>query len=262
MKCWICGSPADSSEHKIKRKLLVDLFGAGPYHGPHEMLHSIGGQFVPLKGPGAKQMKYENVICARCNSTGTQPFDQAYDLYCRHVIDNADVIIARRVIDFADIFGPQWAQQQANVFKYFAKLFGCHLRSVGRAVPADLWRLLNLEQFVTALRLTFTVNEDKVAMFRSSVGCPVGIGDLGTTERNLHAQDDPRYVWSSYFAYLHVFFWYDWYPTGPVGPSWSADSQYLYLGWMAPLDADQRARFLANLPGGVSTPEAGPTACT
>src|SRR5713101_1368439 len=125
MNCWICGGSADSGEHKIKRSLLVKVFGAGPYHGPKELLHMIGGEIRPLKGPGAKQLKYENVICATCNNTGTQRFDNAYDAFTRYIMENCSTVAARRVVDFADAFGAEFESKQVDLYKYFVKIFGC-----------------------------------------------------------------------------------------------------------------------------------------
>ena len=246
MKCWICGRHADSGEHKIKRSLLVKEFGAGPYHGENELLHVIGDQKRTVQGPGAKQLKYEDAICSNCNSTGTQAFDIAYDQFTDYVMSNATTVVARRVVDFADVFGSDFGTKQAELYKYFVKLFGCHLRVAGHPVPPDLRRLLALDYFQTELVLTFTANEDKVPMFNSSIGCPAGLGDLYTTERNLTLKDDPKFIWSLYFAYLHIFFWYDWPPIGPTGAPWTANSQYIYLGWMTPLDPEQRANLAAN----------------
>jgi hypothetical protein len=247
MNCWICGRPADSGEHKIKRSLLVKVFGPGPYHGPNELLHVIGSESRAIKGPGARQLKFEDAICSKCNSTGTQAFDNAYDKFTDYVIANATTVVARRVVDFADVFGSDFATKQRDLYKYFVKLFGCHLRVAGHPVPPDRWRLLPLDYFQTGLVITFTVNEDKLPMFNSSIGCPAGLGDLYTTQRNLTQKDDPQFAWSIYFAYLHVFFWYDWTPIGPTGARWTADSQYIYLGWMTPLNPEQRAKLAANI---------------
>ena len=72
--CWICGAPADSREHKIKRSDLVREFGDGPYRDDDTLIHFMDGQDPrDLQGPNAKRLKYDPVLCGDCNSARSQP---------------------------------------------------------------------------------------------------------------------------------------------------------------------------------------------
>lgn len=79
IKCWICGKPADSAEHRIKKSDLVALYGSGPYKGADALMLIRGEKETPIQGPNSKHVKYEKIICCKCNNEFTQPFDLAYE---------------------------------------------------------------------------------------------------------------------------------------------------------------------------------------
>jgi hypothetical protein len=196
-----------------------------------------------LQGPGSKKIKYEASLCSDCNSNRTQPYDRAFDKFSEFVLRNEEVILMRRVIDFSEVYGDSFQADQLNLFKYFVKLFGCDLIEHGHAVPDDLVQLLNEEHFLTRLKISFAVNEDKL-LFPKPTDRPVGIGELHTTVRNIETRDEPKYRWHTYFSFLHVYYWYWMAPDGPYGAPWIADAQYLYLGSYFSLTPEQRTEFL------------------
>lgn len=241
MNCWICGALANTGEHKIKKSLLVALHGRGPYHAGKELLHVCDNvsNARRLLGPDADQAKFRHVLCSKCNNETSQAFDNAYEAFHRYILNSETLVVARRVVDFVDVYGSVFERFQRDLYKYLVKLFGCCLAQNGCQVPADLRALLDLEQFRTKLRITFAVNEDALPIPEVQ-NRPVGIGPLVTTQKNAKTKTDPRYVWSVYFSFLHIVMWYDWMPDGPYGTVWTADSRYLYLGWLAPLDPKTR----------------------
>jgi len=245
MKCWICGAPASTGEHKIKKSLLVALHGAGPYIDASALAHIKNGAASPLQGPGSKRVKYENSLCADCNSSRTQSYDRAFDKFFAFVIHNEDYVLKHRVIDFFDVYGESFPVDQLNLFKYFVKLLGCDLREHGYAVPGDLVSLLGQDIFQTGLKVSFAVNEDSLLLSTPSERS-AGIGELNTTLRNLDAKDEPKYRWHTYFSFLHVYYWYCWEPDGPFGAPWIADSRYLYLGSYYPLSPEERMAFISS----------------
>jgi hypothetical protein len=240
MDCWICGNPAETGEHKIKKSLLVSVWGKGPYKGDAAMSHVKNKRVHDIQGPDSQRIKYVATLCRDCNNRRTQPFDFAYDQFCRFVIRNEPDVLKHRVIDFDDVYGPGFEIEQLNLFKYFVKLLGCHLAYGGWPIPNDLRLLLDQQRFLTRLRITFAVNEDKL-LLPGADGRPIGIGDLKTSERNLSHKDDPKYRWHTYFSFLHIFYWYSTDSDGPYGATWIADSRYLYLGSYYALTPEQRA---------------------
>lgn len=239
MDCWICGAPATSGEHKVKKSLLVALHGAGPYTSESALLHIKEGAISSLQGPGSDRIKYRNTLCQACNTARTQPFDNAFDQFYAFILENEEAIVRRRMIDFADVYGGTFAAGQRNLYKYFVKLLGCDLHDGGFPVPPDLVALLDQEQFKTGLRITFAISEDTLDWPKASQR-PVGIGNLQTTARNLESKDEPQYRWDVYFSFIRIFFWYSMYVTGPLGAPWVADSQYLYLGSCASFAGEHR----------------------
>ena len=239
MNCWICGKPAETAEHKVKKSLLVALHGKGPYKGDDAMSHVKDLKAHDLQGPNSDRVKYSACLCADCNNRRTQPFDFAYDQFFQFVIKHEETILKHRVIDFGDVYGASFEIGQRNLFKYFVKLFGCDLAHGGFPIPHDLRLLLDQDQFLTCLSITFAVNEDKL-LLPGPAGRPVGIGDLNTSYRNLSHKDDPKYRWHTYFSFLHTFYWYFIEPDGPYGAKWIADSRYLYLGSYYSLTPEQR----------------------
>lgn len=238
----MCGASADTGEHKIKKSLLVELHGNAAYVGANAMAHVKDGQVRSLQGPGSDLVKYKKCLCSACNNSRSQPFDRAYDKFVKFVIDREDEIVERRVIDFADVYGNSFPEEQTNLYKYFVKLFGCDLSSHGLPVPQDLKELLDKKQFKTRLRITFAVNEDKL-VFGGAEHCPVGIGGLNFWPADANVDDERSYSWSTYFSFLHICFWYAMAPTGPLGSIWTANAQWIYLGWLRPLSPEQRQEF-------------------
>ncbi|SHN25691.1 hypothetical protein [Rhizobacter sp. OV335] len=238
-KCWMCGAAADSGEHKIKKSLLVALHGEGAYRRSNAVSHVKDGQVRSLQGPGSELIKYTNCLCSACNNHQSQPFDHAYDKFFQFVLRRENEIIDRRVIDFSDVYGEDFELGQRNLYKYLVKLFGCDLSSHDLPVPLDLRELLDKEHFRTRLFITFAVNEDKL-LLRDVKDRSAGIGSLTYLPADAGVDDERSYAWSTYFSFLHIYFWYAMKPTGPLGSIWTANSRWIYLGWSRPLSIEQR----------------------
>lgn len=245
MNCWICGNPADSGEHKIKKSLLIKTLGRGPYIGANAISHIKDGKEEILQGPKSDRLKFMNTICAECNNKRTQRFDLAYDRFFNFFYENKEEIIKFRVIDFAKVYGDDWEIEQRRLFKYFVKLFGCDLAESNMLIPDDLRNLLDEKRFLTKLRITFAINEDKVLIGNELDGL-LGIGELLTTQRNLENKDDPKYMWQTYFSFLHIFYWYDFDVKGSLGVEWIANSRYVYLGYFYPLTSGERKEIISD----------------
>jgi len=226
-KCWICNEEADSREHKIKRSDLVRVFGqdaafrsAGLRYFKHD------GSIAVLQGPNSKHIRFERVLCSKCNSERTQPFDRAYDAFIQYVEGNRQSILKKRQIDFSCIDGDVWEESQLQLFRYFAKAFGCRIADAGRDVPIDIKKLLFTVPFQTALWVCLAVNEDELRKPEDSQ-TTLRIGNIITNEPNLTFA---KYATAYWYKWLVVSFWYGWGPYGPVGGKWCADSQFIFLG--------------------------------
>jgi hypothetical protein len=255
--CWICGKASETGEHRIKKSDLVERFGKGPYRGDDALAHFKDGRVRDLQGPESKLVKYEKNLCAYCNNTFTQPFDKAYKAFIPWVIQNEAEVLKRRVIDFEAVYGTGWADRQRNLFKFFAKCFGCRLDEADRAVPHDVLGLLGNDSFKTELYVTFQVNEDQLLLDAEDQA-------IGTQALFAHKKgstgDEVGFHCGNHYGWLTIMYWYNHFPLEPVGAPWIANSKFLYLGWYEPLSSEQRTDLIARLAGLRGKHSAEPTA--
>jgi hypothetical protein len=244
-KCWICGEPANSAEHRIKKADLVRAYGAGPYQGPSAPLHVRVGVSTPIRGPRSTAVKYEKSLCQECNTARTQPYDRTYDQFISWILEKECIVLRKRFLNFAEIYNAGFEERQRNLFKYFVKSFGCRLVDGGEAVPQDLIALLPQHQFRTALKITFSVNEDTLLLPKSDRDGFIGKSDLINHGSKANPATGNGYTWSEHVSWLTVLYWYMVDPEGGLGTTWIANVQYLYLGSAAPLTPEQREEFLS-----------------
>ena len=242
--CWICGANADSAEHRFKKADLVRAHGRGPYVGPSALSHVRAGMESFVQGPGSQSLKYLPSLCRHCNNTYTQPFDRAYDAFISWVMANEDLVLRRRFIDFEEVYGVWWEDSQRNLYKYFAKSFGCRLVDACTAVPQDIVELLGQTTFRTRLRLTVAVNEDILLMPRSDRNGFIGKGELFAWAPRSAPNSPDSFTWNEHVSWLRTCYWYNYAPDGEYGSTWIADCKFIYLGSFAPLDEHTRNEFI------------------
>lgn len=243
-RCWICGAAADSAEHRMKKSDLIRAYGRGPYCGDDELLHfrEGGAETIVIKGPNACSLKYKRNLCIKCNTTFTQPFDRAYDLFMEWLISNQNQVLQKRFINFAEVYGDQFEGLQRDLFKYFAKSFGCRLVEAEHTVPRDIIELFDRTHFKTGLCLTFTVNEDTRLLLSNIQDGFIGKGDLTVILNRYDNSDIRGYLWSEHVSWFTIFYWYDRLPDGNLGSTWVANPQHVYLGSYQPLSPEIRTR--------------------
>lgn len=243
-QCWICGKDSETGEHRVKKSDLVHRYGKGPYSGDDSLVHVKEDAMRPLQGPNSQLVKYDKNLCADCNNTVTQPFDRAYEEFIAWAMDHEDDILKRRVIDFETVYGVDWKAKQRDLFKYFAKCFGCRLDESGREVPFDVVGLLGEQSFQTAFYVTAFVNEDQLLL-------PVTAQAIGTADLYANQErstgEELGFQCGHHYRWLCFMYWYDHFSLDPVGAKWVADSKHLYLGWCTPLTAEQRADLISKL---------------
>lgn len=134
MKCWICGSEATTGEHLPKASTMRDLFGEVTQQKPiyhssdrrrNRRMQSINSKLVKLP-----------VLCARCNSGVTQPFDEAWDSFWTFLNENGDEFSTSAVIRFYRAFGYNARRKMLNLHLYAVKLFGCVAAEF--SIPLDI----------------------------------------------------------------------------------------------------------------------------
>ncbi len=255
--CWICGAPASSKEHRLKKADIQRAYGRGPYRGDESPVHFFSGKQTVIQGPDSKTLKYDAFLCHQCNTATTQPFDKAYDQLICWIFAHEDKVLQCRLIDFEEVYGANFASQQTDLYKYFAKSFGCRLIDAGCEVPKDVVELFPVSNFRTALRITFSVNEDVLRLMPKNWRD----GFIGKGQLLYYASPDAPevhtgYAWDEHVSWFTIHCWYDVHPWPKLGATWVADSQCVYLGSNFPLTDDQRSEYSKLMPGSqMNSPE-------
>ncbi|MDI4638246.1 MULTISPECIES: hypothetical protein [Halomonadaceae] len=238
--CWMCGAHADSAEHKFKKTDLVRAHGKGPYKEDSALAHVVAGTQKLIQGSNSASLKYQKNLCSRCNNAKSQPWDRAYDQLIDWVLSNEADVLRKRFIDFSQVFGRNFEDAQRNVYKYYAKSFGCRLVDAGHAVPADVVQIFDRSHFQTALRITFSVNEDVLILQKEDRDGFIGQSDMHAWLERSRLEQVNGYQSNEHVSWFTAHFWYGINPDGACGSSWVADNQFVYLGSVEPLTPEQR----------------------
>lgn len=166
--CWICEeNVADTSEHALKKSDIVRAYGKGSYHNlkGKQPIHFKNGKETKLQGANSNVIKNPKDLCKQCNNTLSQPYDRAYDKFIEYILNNSELILERRFIDFEEVYGDDFPTQQTNLFKYFIKSFGCRIyANPDFEVPYDLVEIIknDLTHFKTDLKITMSINNQVI----------------------------------------------------------------------------------------------------
>jgi hypothetical protein len=209
-----------------------------------------------IPGPNSDALRYSKILCVDCNTTKSQPYDTAQQIFLDWLFRNETLVLQRRFINFQEVFGEDWQTSQRNLYKYFAKSFGCRLIEANHSVPDDIVALFPKRTFQTGLRLSFSVNEDIVLMPHQDRNGFIGKGDLFGMAHRTQPTQLTGYYWDEHVSWLTVVYWYNEWPDGNFGSTWVADSQHIYLGSHSPLPAEMRAEFMKNIAISLDEPAA------
>lgn len=135
MKCWICGDEAKTGEHLVKASDLRNHFGRVDQRMPL-FLHTSHRRNVRLGSTNADRLKSKALICNRCNSALTQPYDRAWEHFSEYVQRELSHSPALGYIDFGRVFPVHTRRMAINLQLFFVKLFGC--RIVEDSVPIEI----------------------------------------------------------------------------------------------------------------------------
>jgi hypothetical protein len=142
-RCWICESAGPlSKEHRVKRTDLLDLFGKVSAEHPLYLQNDErrNQRIISLKND---RLKSGGSICIPCNSSRTQPHDDAWTTLSRALRRRLPYMKAGQRFSGVRVFAPDTRQQMLNAHLYFVELFGCCI--------ADLNIAINLEPFRRAI---------------------------------------------------------------------------------------------------------------
>ena len=135
IKCWVCGDPANSGEHKTKRSDMKDVFGQPSQSAPLRY-HDKTKKNIPIGSLRNKHLKSPSLICSNCNNARTQPYDIAWEKLSKALRSRDPIPAAAGRIRANRIFNYDTRKQMLNVHLYFVKLFGCHI--VESKIPINI----------------------------------------------------------------------------------------------------------------------------
>jgi hypothetical protein len=122
MKCWICGSDANSGEHKAKASDVRSVIGTPTNKIPFHL--RIGDQKLSLQGIDVDLLKWGQKICANCNNSVSAPYDRSWEKLSSFLQKYPNGLPS---INLKTIFGPEYIKQHLNFYLYFVKQFGCYI---------------------------------------------------------------------------------------------------------------------------------------
>lgn len=224
-RCWICGDPGDSDEHRRKRSDLVARYGSSwtPEQQPFVIRGDGSSRWTRIQSPNDRKNLYEKMLCQPCNNARTKPFDQAYQKFSDWVLATAPALHSEEEIDFAEIYGSVYVEQSLNLLRYFAKSLGCRIAAAGIEPPETLRQILTDHNRTDTkpLVVTFGINESwhRIDPSGRIIGDDFFDSWPEVTER-------PCFSWMALLGYLEIFYWYDleWedgYPSGGE-PMWES----------------------------------------
>lgn len=123
-KCWICGDPAESREHRTKRSDLKSIAGE-PTQADPLFLHTAKKRNRRIGSLNADALKFSSRLCHSCNTTRTQPHDYAWQMFSESLRFRQPPMVAGQLIRANSVFPYNTRHAMRHVHLYIVKLFGC-----------------------------------------------------------------------------------------------------------------------------------------
>lgn len=141
-KCWWCGAPATTSEHKYKHRDLRRVRGASEEAGVYRSAEEgFSGVLQSLKK--GSTVLWSKSLCAKCNNEHSQPFGRSYDEFVDYLNSHWDELMTARRLRWRRIYGRDWRRKSLALSQYLVKQFGCMMRTCDLPVPDDARQFLN-----------------------------------------------------------------------------------------------------------------------
>jgi hypothetical protein len=143
-RCWWCGDKATTAEHRFKHSSLRRIATEDGKINPANVFKKSDDFAGVLRSISkGSQVRWRKNLCAPCNNTRSQPFDEAYDTFESFVSEHADEMLRWHQLDWSDVYGTGWREGATNLARYFGKQFGCMLAGQDLDVPVNLVNFLD-----------------------------------------------------------------------------------------------------------------------
>ena len=126
MKCWICGQDGTTGEHMIKATDLRSYFGDVSQKDPL-YFHTTEKKNIPVGSIKSKRLKSSALICNKCNSSITQPYDRAWETLSGYLRSNWKDLLKTKKVNLSKVFPGSTHKSMLLVHLYFVKIFGCKI---------------------------------------------------------------------------------------------------------------------------------------
>jgi hypothetical protein len=123
--CWVCGDLGNSREHKTKRSDLKSAFARVTQATPL-YLHDARRRNRQIGSLNADPLKSNAPFCHNCNTTLTQPYDQAWEILSEGLRRHPN-LRSGGSIRIAGIVQYDTRRCMVDAQLFFVKLFGCHV---------------------------------------------------------------------------------------------------------------------------------------
>jgi hypothetical protein len=203
--CWMCGDLADTTEHKIKCSQLKLTFPNISLKVGDRLIktNSDGNEDDIVQGWNSNKVKYDKKnLCEKCNSDTSQPWDKAYDDFASFIRENPKLVYKNRVVNLKLVYGKEVKSCQADLFRYFAKAFGCSIYEKYHEVPTAILDVISGKNYRRNFFITISVIEE-IYDYNSAIKDLIGCSDLISID---HGNIPIAWRWSQNLAWFVIDF--------------------------------------------------------
>ena len=225
--CWICNAKADTREHTIKQSDIRRLFGPGPYPKGSKLARTDEARNNRIiQSEDSVHIKYQRSLCQYCNSTRSQPWDQAYDRFMEFIQVHTQRVKQTKKINLSEIMIGHERQLAVNLYSYFVKAFGCQLVEHEQRPPPDLSEYLLGRRNNSGLVLTFAI----YSVFPMQLTAP--IVEIHNLEGDVEVGTGKplNYTWAFSVEWMTIVYWYYKQPSPTMGCPWDGTSDKIEMG--------------------------------
>lgn len=227
MKCWICNNPAGTREHVIKQSDIRRLFGRGPYPKGKRLKRTDQNHAKKLiQSENSIHIKYQKNLCKHCNSTRSQPWDEAYDEFMEYIQTHDQELKQKNRIDFKDVVQTDISKFASSLYSYFVKAFGYQLQEHGQKPPLELSEFLLRKRDNTKLKVSFAIYE---SMPQNLTLPMIQIHNLEGDFDNF-LKKPVNFTWAVSIEWLTICFWFNKEPSVDLGSPFVGDADSIDIG--------------------------------
>lgn len=168
-RCWWCGDRATTEEHRIKASTLRRVGraedGTTEPGSVFKKSSDYEGALRTIR-KGA-QVRWRRNLCADCNNSKSQPFDNAYDDFEAFLVEHFNEIAEWERLDWRNVYGNEWRTGAADLARYFAKQLACMLSTYDLPIPEDLVLFLDGADRCSSVCFMLVINPRVIELMHS-----------------------------------------------------------------------------------------------